>query len=190
MLSILAREMDVPSPEAYAKGVGVVTVGPRRIPPACLDGTLKMTSYGAQVLARREVAARGAAEGIQLTIDGALACGTMASLFLVRGRDLLTPSLESGCRAGVTRGAILELARASGLVPVERRLEPAMLDDVDEAFLASTRVECLPIATVDGRRLGARSDSGDSFSFPRTTALRAAFGELVRRERAARSARS
>jgi hypothetical protein len=53
-----------------------------------------------------------------------------------------------------------------------------MLDEVDEAFLASTRVECLPIARVDGRAIGSSSATG----FPRATALRAAFGELVQRE--------
>src|SRR5262249_27500027 len=53
-LSIIARPMDVPSREAYAEGVATVTVTPRRVPPACIDGTLKTTSYAVQVLARHE----------------------------------------------------------------------------------------------------------------------------------------
>ncbi|MBX3207642.1 MAG: aminotransferase class IV family protein [Labilithrix sp.] len=174
-LSVIARAMDVPSDDAYARGIAAVTVMPRRVPPACFDGSIKTTSYAVQVLARREVESKGAAEGIQLAIDGALASGTMANLFVVRGDTLLTPSLDSGCRAGVTREAILELApRLFGQVR-EEPLEPSILEEADEAFFASTRVECLPIATVDGRPVGRAR-------FDRTHALRAALVALVRSE--------
>ena len=172
-LSIIARPMDVPAEDAYTRGIVAVTVKPRRIPPACIDGTIKTTSYAVQVLARREVRERNAQEGVQLTIDGALACGTMSTLFIVRGRELLTPSLESGCRAGVTRAAVLELAPQLGFTVREQRLEPAALLLADEAFFASTRVECLPIKRVDDHPIGR----GD---FERTHALRAALVALVR----------
>lgn len=174
-LSILARAMDVPSDDAYLHGVAAITVTPRRIPPACLDGTIKTTSYAAPVLAHREVASKGAAFGIQLAIDGALACGTMANLFVVEGDTLLTPSLESGCRAGVTRGAILEVAPRLFREVREQRLEPSILEEADEAFFTSTRVECLPIATVDGRSIGRGH-------FVRTHALREALSSLIRSE--------
>lgn len=174
-LSVVARAMDVPSADAFARGVAAITVSPRRIPPACLDGSVKSTSYGPQVLARREVERRGAAEGIQLAVDGALASGTMSNLFVVRGDTLLTPSLESGCRAGVTREAVLELApRLFRRVSAER-LAPSVLDDADEAFFTSTRVECLPIASVDAKPVGQGR-------FDRTRALRDALVALIRAE--------
>ncbi|MBX3218231.1 MAG: aminotransferase class IV [Labilithrix sp.] len=174
-LSVVARAMDVPSADAFARGVAAITVAPRRIPPACLDGSVKSTSYGPQVLARREVERRGAAEGIQLAVDGALASGTMSNLFVVRGDTLLTPSLESGCRAGVTREAVLELApRLFRRVSAER-LAPSVLDDADEAFFTSTRVECLPIASVDAKPVGQGR-------FDRTRALRDALVALIRAE--------
>ena len=173
-LSVISRPLDVPSADDYARGVASTIVAPRRIPPACLDGTIKMTSYGPQVLARREAASKGvgAGEGIVLAIDGSLACGTMANLFVVRGDALLTPSLESGCRAGVTREAVLELAARVGLTAREERLDPAALFDADEAFFTSSRVECLPIASVDGRAIG-------SGAHPRTTEIRAALRAVV-----------
>lgn len=175
-LTIVARAMDIPREEAYRDGVDVVTVGPRRIPPACLDGSIKTTSYAVQVLARREVEARGAYEGIQLAIDGTLAGGTMSNLFVIRGDALLTPSLASGCRGGVTRGAVLELApRFFGEVR-EEPLAAATLDDADEVFLTSTRIELLPVARIDGRNAGRSRE--------RTSALRAAFRELVAHEAA------
>ena len=179
-LSVLARAMDVPSARDYAHGVAVVTVTPRRIPPACLDGSIKTTSYAVQVLARREVQTKNAAEGIQLAIDGALACGTMSNLFVISKGALLTPSLESGCRAGVTRAAVLELAPRLFERVREERLDPSILDDADEAFLTSTRVECLPIAAVDGRPVGG----GRRPRFERTHALHDALVSLVRAETA------
>jgi branched-chain amino acid aminotransferase len=182
-LSVVARAMDLPPTAAYERGIRAVTVTPRRVPPACIDGTLKTTSYAVQLLARREVALRGADEGIQLGIDGSLACGTMANLFVVLGDRLLTPALETGCRAGVTRAAVLELAPRLGLEPREERLAPSVLANADEVFFTSTRVECLPVATVDGRPVGQGT-------FERTHALRAALAALVREETAPRRAKA
>lgn len=174
--SVLAEPLVLPSDDDYAHGISAVTVAARRVPPICFDGTLKTTSYAPQTLARREAEARGAAEGIQLAVDGSLAGATMANLFLVRENELATPPLDSGCRAGITREAVLEIAARLGLETVERRVMPAELRECDEAFLTSTRIECLPLSSVDGEPvpIGLRA-----------RALRIALQELVRHERIA-----
>jgi branched-chain amino acid aminotransferase len=179
VLSVLSRPLDVPSADDYALGVAATVVSARRIPPACMDGTVKTTSYAPQVLVRREAMSRGmgAGEGIMLAVDGSLACGTMANLFVVTGDTLLTPSLETGCRAGITREAVLEIAESVGLTAREAPLDVEALFEADEAFFTSSRVECLPIATVDGRDVG-HARSGEP-RHPRTTALRARLRGLV-----------
>lgn len=179
VLSVLSRPLTVPSAEDYARGVSAAIVTRRRVPPECMDGTVKTTSYAPQVLAKREALSRGVGEGegIMLATDGSLACGTMANLFLVSGSALLTPSLASGCRAGITREAILELAPRVGLTVHERLLPPAALFDADEAFFTSSRVECLPIATVDGRAIG--EPHGEAPRDSRATLLRSALRALV-----------
>lgn len=169
--SIVAEPLRAPSEDDYARGVEVVTVAPRRIPPECFDGAIKSLSYAPSMLAQREARTRGATEGLQLTPDGAWACGSVSNLFFVRGDELVTPAAPSGCRLGVTREAVLELAPRLGLRPVERRVEPS--EDFDEAFLTSSRVEILPIASIDRRPLR---------SVLRARALHASFRELVRRE--------
>jgi branched-chain amino acid aminotransferase len=182
VLSVLSRPLVVPSDDDYARGVSATVVTARRSPPACMDGTVKTTSYAPQVLARREAVSRGIGEGegIMLAAGGSLACGTMANLFLVVGDTLRTPSLASGCRAGVTRETVLEIAESVGLAPREASLDLAELFEADEAFFTSTRVECLPIAAVDGRPVGsARTDLA---RHPRTTALRARLRALVAEE--------
>lgn len=173
-LSIIARPLEVPTDAELTGGVVAVTVGLRRIPAACLDPTTKTTSYVAAVLARRDAEGRGAKEGLQLALDGSVAGGAMSSVFAVRGDLLLTPSPESGCRLGVTRAAVLELARGVGLEPREERLDPEEMFTADEVFFANTRFECLPVAVLDGRRLAT--------AFPRTRAIRERLAALAREE--------
>lgn len=177
-LFVLARAWDeLPSPADYANGVATATVATRRAPPACVDPSIKTTSYGPQVLARREAEALGVAEGLMLALDGSIACGTMATIFVVDGARLVTPPLSTGCRDGITRRALLDLAPSVGLRPVEAPIAPDALGEVDEAFFASTRVECLPIARADGAPIGRGT-------FERTRALHAALRRVVAEETA------
>ncbi len=180
VLSVISRPLDVPAKEDYARGVKATVVSTRRIPPSCVDPTVKSTSYAPLVLARREARSRdvGAGEGIMLAVDGSLACGTMANLFLVKGDELYTPSLASGCRAGVMREAVLELARRVGLTPREATLPLEALFEAEEAFFTSSRVECLPIASVDGRTIGGAPDA-EEVRAPRTASLRSALLAVV-----------
>jgi branched-subunit amino acid aminotransferase/4-amino-4-deoxychorismate lyase len=175
VLSILARAFDLPSDDDYAHGIPVAILSARRVPPACMDPSIKTTSYAPSVLARREAGLRGARDGIQLAIDGSLACGTMANVFLVMRETLLTPPLASGCRGGVTREAVLELAAREHIIVREEPINPAALAEADEVFFTSTRVECLPIASVDGRPVGCSH-------YPRTAAFRSALRCLILKE--------
>jgi branched-chain amino acid aminotransferase len=176
-LSIIARPMtDLPTDAEYASGIDAITVTPRRIPPACIDGSIKTTSYAVQVLARNEVRARGAFEGIQRTIDGDVACGTMSTLFAVFGDndELHTPPLSTGCRDGVTRKTVLELAPSLNLkVKEDAAITLESLLSAQEVFFASTRVECLAVKTIDGQKVGV----GDAF--PKTHAIHQAFRQRV-----------
>ena len=179
-LTVLSRPLNVPSDDDYERGIEATVVTPRRIPPACMDPSVKVTSYAAHVLARREAASRGAAEGIMLAVDGSLASGTMSNLFLVSGDVLLTPSQPSGCRTGITREAVLELAASVGFTVREERLDRDALLEADEAFFTSTRIECLPIAIVDGKTVGRPNDAGARY--PRAAALRARLRAVVTEE--------
>ncbi|HEY8077560.1 MAG TPA: aminotransferase class IV [Labilithrix sp.] len=165
-LSILARPMDVPAPDDYVRGASATIITRRA---ACIEPRVKTTSYAPALLARREAAPR---EAIQLGASGELACGAMANLFVVVRDALLTPHLASGCRDGVTRRAVLELAPRVGLAPREERLEPSILAEADEAFLTSTRIECLPLARVGDTTLRRGDRAGALRDLLRAEALR------------------
>jgi len=108
-----------------------------------------------QVLALREAKAAGAFEAILLTPDGQISDGISSNVYLVKNGRLRTPSREAGIVAGITRRVVLELARRAGLEVFEGLLDRREIDSADEMFLTSTTREIVPVATVDGRPVGA-----------------------------------
>lgn len=174
-LSVIVRELRTISRDAYLHGIDSKILATRRVPPACLDSSIKTTNYLTQIVAKRELEPAGMQEGVQLAVDGQVVGGTVSNLFLVRAGTLWTPGLESGCLPGVTRAAVVEVARQCGVAVRETRIEPADLATADEVFFASTLLELLPVRHIDG--VGA-------YPLPArvTELLDARFHELVARE--------
>jgi branched-chain amino acid aminotransferase len=109
---------------------------------------LKTTSYGDNVIALAHAKRHGGHEAIFGNIAGNLCEGTGSNIFLVRDGQLITPTLQSGCLAGVTRALVLEWVGAEEVdVPLSE------LYEAEEAFLTSTTRDVQPIARVDGRAL-------------------------------------
>ncbi|MDB6120716.1 MAG: branched-chain amino acid aminotransferase/4-amino-4-deoxychorismate lyase [Verrucomicrobiaceae bacterium] len=114
---------------------------------------LKCTSYAENVRALRMARSAGAGEAILGNTKGELCEGTGSNIFVVIDGIILTPPLESGCLAGVTRALAIEACQAAG-IPVEERAVPlSVLDEVDEAFLTSSTRDVHPISEINGRLL-------------------------------------
>ena len=160
---VVAVAADAPGPEA----VPVVLAPWTRNEHGALAG-LKSTSYAENARALAFAAERGASEALFANTAGALCEGTGANVFVVVDGALVTPSLASGCLAGVTRALVLE--RFGG---EERDVPVAVLDPgrASEAFLTSTLRGVQAIASVDGRPLPAPG--------PVTTAAAVAYDALV-----------
>jgi branched-chain amino acid aminotransferase len=128
-----------------AARVATVTYAPSRV----LDG-LKTLSYAANMLAGRLARERGFDEALLVTPHGRVLEGPTWSFFWVADGRLCTPPLEDRILASITRAYLLEECEA------EER--PCTLDDVaaaEEAFIASTVREAMPIAVVDDIELPA-----------------------------------
>ncbi len=78
---------------------------------------------------------------------------TSANLFIVRGNQILTPSLESGCLPGITRAIVLEDLTIPGYQTGEATLFPQDLEAADEVFVTSSTRDTLPVATIEGLQL-------------------------------------
>ncbi|MCU1489948.1 MAG: 4-amino-4-deoxychorismate lyase [Acidimicrobiaceae bacterium] len=111
---------------------------------------LKTTSYAENALALAYAAERGADEAIFGNTAGMLCEGTGSNVFLVSQGRLITPTLSSGCLAGVTRALVLE---RHGGEEIDVPLEVFAPDTVDEAFLTSTLRGVQPISAIDGQPL-------------------------------------
>jgi branched-chain amino acid aminotransferase len=134
-------------------GLRVVVSSVRRPNPDAFDSKIKSINYGGNLLARLEAIRQGADDGVMLDSSGFLAEATAANLFLVRDATLLTP-WPKVCLAGITRNAIMGIARDLGIEVIERDLTPTELLNADEVFLSGTSAEVSPVVEVDGRPIG------------------------------------
>lgn len=109
---------------------------------------VKSTSYGDNAKALAYAKARGGGEAIFGNLAGDLCEGTGSNIFIVRDGHLLTPTIASGCLAGVTRALVVEWFGAEEVdVPLQA------LYGAEEAFLTSTTRDIQPIALVDETEL-------------------------------------
>lgn len=115
---------------------------------------LKTTSYAENALMVEHALARGASEAVMPNTAGLLCEGTGSNIFYVLDGQLVTPTLGSGCLAGVTRALVLEWC-AGELDVVERDETIDVLQRADEVFLAGTTRDVQGIGAVDDRTLMA-----------------------------------
>jgi branched-chain amino acid aminotransferase len=135
--------------EPRAETTVVVTVPWTRNERSAVAG-LKTTSYAENVIALAEAQRRGATEAIFANTRGDLCEGTGSNVFYVVDGQLRTPTLGSGCLAGVTRALLLEWV---GATEVDEPIET--LGRADEVFLASTTRDVQAVRRCDDRELAA-----------------------------------
>lgn len=141
-------------PDLRRRGVDIMISTRRQIPSATLDPAIKTVSRLHAVLARREAQAAGAHEAILLDEAGHLTEGTASNLFLVADDVLMTPRAPAEGLPGITREAVLELARTARVAVREGPLRLEDLARADEAFLTNTSWEVLPAVRCDDRMIG------------------------------------
>jgi branched-chain amino acid aminotransferase len=144
-LVVSAAPMD-PWPDATA----VATVPWPRNERGALAG-LKTTSYGENVRALAFAHERGATEAVFANLQGQLCEGTGTNVFYVVDGELRTPTLDSGCLAGITRRLVLDWY---GGTEVDEPIE-VLGEQASEAFLASTTRDVQGIHRWDDRDLPA-----------------------------------
>jgi branched-chain amino acid aminotransferase len=132
-----------------ARSTSAVTVPWPRNERGALAG-LKTTSYAENVVALAYAHERGATEGLFTNLVGNLCEGTGSNLFYMVDGELRTPSLASGCLAGISRALLLEWY---GGREVD---EPAaVLARAEEVFLVSTTRDVQAVSRCDDRELAA-----------------------------------
>lgn len=137
---------------------------------------VKTISLVGSVMALAEARAQGASEAVVLNRLGNVCEATTANVFCVRDGNVGTPSLASGCLAGITRERVLALCADLGIGAAETELPASDLAEADELFLTSSTREIQPLVELGGRSVG------DGSPGEVTTTLALAYSDMVERE--------
>lgn len=109
--------------------------------------------YINSILANQEALTDGYDEALLLDTDGYVSEGSGENVFIVRNGKIYTPDLAS-CLDGITRDAVLTMARDSGIEVIEKRITRDEMYCADEAFFTGTAAEITPIRELDNRSIG------------------------------------
>lgn len=128
--------------------------------------------YINSILANQEALTDGYDEALLLDTDGYVSEGSGENVFIVRNGKIYTPDLAS-CLDGITRDAVLTMARDSGIEVIEKRITRDEMYCADEAFFTGTAAEITPIRELDNRSIGEGKRG------PITEKIQAMFFEVV-----------
>ena len=142
--------------DSAAAGVDVCVSSWQRVAPNTLPAMAKAGgNYLSSQLISQEAKRLGFAEGIGLSPDGTVSEGAGENIFLVKDGVLLTPNLAHSVLGGLTRDAVMTLARQIGIEVRETSIPREMLYLADEVFFTGTAVEITPIRSVDRLAVGS-----------------------------------
>ena len=138
------------------RGLHAGVVSWRRIEDTAIPARGKISgAYVNSVLASDEARRNGFDEAIFLTESGHISEGASCNIFLVSRGKLITPAASENILEGITRAAVMELARREmQLEVVERPVDRSELYVCDEVFFTGTAVEVAPVVRVDHRPVG------------------------------------
>jgi branched-chain amino acid aminotransferase len=178
---VIIPEWKQPRPELFSRGLNLFTVHIRRTGPAEQDQKLNSHSKLNCILACIQAMEAGADEALMLDDRGFVATCNSTHFFIVRRGELWT-SAGGYCLGGITRGAVLRAAKREGIPTFEKDFSLFDVYGAEEAFTTGTFAGLTPVARVDGRTIGDRSQSPVDASGPVTRLLRAAVKALEAEE--------
>jgi len=111
--------------------------------------------YVNSVLAKIEAKREGYAEAILLDHEGYVAEGTGENIFIVKDGEIITPGDDASILGGITRDAVIAIAKDLGFSVILRRLTRNDLYLADEVFFTGTAAEITPIVEIDRRVIGS-----------------------------------
>jgi branched-chain amino acid aminotransferase len=151
---IIADHIELYPKEKYEKGLEIITASTIRNHPAALNPRIKSLNYLNNILARLEGKLAGCAEALMLNHLGQVAECTGDNIFIIRHGQLLTPPIDAGILEGITRNAVMELARSMGIEVIEQTMTRHDIYVADECFLTGSAAEVIPVVRLDGRPIG------------------------------------
>lgn len=149
---VIIMEHSVPV-DRSAQGIRLATVPNIRSMPMAQDAKLNSHSKLNCILACIAAQKAGADEALMLDPHGFVSTTNGCNFFIVRRGEIWTSNGDY-CMNGITRQAVIDLARENGIAVHERNFSLVETYSADEAFLTGTFGAQTPVAEIDGRRIG------------------------------------
>ena len=151
---VIVAEHKEPSSATVTEGITLFTTHVRRATPDTLDPKLNAHSKLNDITACIQAYTAGADEALMLDPHGFVATCNSTHFFIVTRMGEVWTSDGRFCLGGITRGNVLEVCRANGLVARETTFSLTDVYNAAEAFVTGTFAGVVPVRTVDGRRIG------------------------------------
>lgn len=142
--------------DALEEGVDVTISSWRRAAPGTFPVMAKAGgNYLNSQLSKMEARNDGYVEGVMLDVHGHVSEGSGENLFVVRDNIIYTAPLSASILNGITRDAVVTMARDLGYEVREILMPREFLLIADEVFFTGTAAEITPIRSIDKSPIGA-----------------------------------
>lgn len=150
---VIAESLNLFPKELYIRGLKVGSVPSRRNRPDVLSPQIKSLNYLNNILVRLEANQAGFDEAIMLNDQGYVTEGSADNIFIIKNGIIKTPPVYLGALEGITRNAIIDIAKNNNYTISETPFTRHDVYIADEVFLTGTAVEVISVVEVDGRQI-------------------------------------
>lgn len=156
--------------EFYLTGMTVILLDEQKLNPYDIQAGHKTLSYFSRLAALREANRRGAGEALWFNVYNDLQSGSISNVFIVKNGTLITPPTNADLREdlvahataypksavlpGITRAAVIDLARADGIEIKLTSIDVKQLLDADEVFLTNSIMGVMPVCRIERKGIG------------------------------------
>ncbi len=167
---LTATELEPYPADYYDRGLTVMLLDEQKLNPYDLQAGHKTLNYFSRLAALREANRRGAGEALWFNVHNYLESGSISNVFIVKAGVMFTPPTADDLREpsvreatpyprscvlpGVTRGAVIELARAAGVEVRPSAINVNHLLEADEVFLTNSIMQVMPVCRIERSAIG------------------------------------
>lgn len=138
----------------YEEGLAIITVQTQRSHLELLSPSIKSLNYLNNILVKMKAIDANVEEAIMFNSKGFVSECTGDNIFIVKNDKIYTPASDAGILMGITRNAIIDLAKKNNLEVFEAQISKDELFSADECFLTGTAAEIIPVVKIDSRIIG------------------------------------
>jgi len=151
---IIADKIKLYPEKYYKQGLAIITARTQQNSIYALNPAIKSLNYLTNILAKIEAVSSGREEAIMLNAKGYVTECTGDNIFIVKNNIVYTPPLSAGLLEGITRDAVIEIAKKKKIKLKQKNFKLNKVYNADECFLTGTAAELIPVIRVDNRKIG------------------------------------